>query len=237
MPLRRMNAITTSMRSADSISERSWLHSAGLAGRVGEQRRVEQRDERLLDRLRACRRGGAGGWRAGPGPGRSGSSLRVGRDELAEPLEEVAGDLDADGDAVVLAHVGERPLDLLAQVPSDPVRRLGAAEGVLLGQQPLVDLLESGAQSLGDKALEESGPEVIHAEKLRDRRVVWFVAGPESAYSDANRSTDTTSQVQVVPTGAERPSASHRTDSPARTSLWNAVPSAKRTLASSLKDT
>ena len=51
MPLRRMNAITTSIASADSISARSWCPTAGSPGRVGEQRRVEQRDERSLDRL------------------------------------------------------------------------------------------------------------------------------------------------------------------------------------------
>ena len=32
MPLRRMNAITTSMASADSISERNWLHRLGSPG-------------------------------------------------------------------------------------------------------------------------------------------------------------------------------------------------------------
>ena len=84
--------------------------------------------------------------------GSTGSSCGSVVDELAEALEEVAGDLDADGDAVVLAHVGERPLDLLAQVPGDAVGCLGAAERVLLGKQPLVDLLEAGAESLGDEA-------------------------------------------------------------------------------------
>ncbi|MEQ1786542.1 MAG: hypothetical protein ABL966_05770 [Acidimicrobiales bacterium] len=77
------------------------------------------------------------------------------------------GDLHADRDAVVLAHIGERSLDLLAQVPRDAVRRLGAAEDVLLGEQPLVDLRETSAQPLGDEALEEARPEVIHEEKLR----------------------------------------------------------------------
>lgn len=32
MPLRRMKAMTTSMASADSISERSWLHRPGSPG-------------------------------------------------------------------------------------------------------------------------------------------------------------------------------------------------------------
>ena len=51
MPLRRMKAMTTSMASADSISDRSWFHRLGFAGGVGEQRRVEQRDERFVELL------------------------------------------------------------------------------------------------------------------------------------------------------------------------------------------
>ena len=70
MPLRRMKAMTTSMASADSISERSWLHRPRLAGRVGEQRGVEQRDERLRRSAAAMPSGRRRGWRAGPAPGR-----------------------------------------------------------------------------------------------------------------------------------------------------------------------
>ena len=87
----------------------------------------------------------------------------------------------SDGDAIVLAPIGQRPLDLLAQVPGDAIRRLGAAEGVLLGEEPLVDLLELGAQSLGDEPLEQARPEVIHAEKLGARRRRRRPGGPRSA--------------------------------------------------------
>ncbi len=169
MPLRRMKAMTTSMASADSISERSWLHrlgspgalvssvvsSSGMSGcSIGCGRAVGAALEDGVEDLGRVDRQLAG----------------VGGDELAEPLEEVAGDLDADGDAVVLGHVGEGSLDLLAQVPGDAVGRLGAAERVLLGEQPLVDLREAGPQALGDEALEQARPEVIHGEKLRARR-------------------------------------------------------------------
>jgi hypothetical protein len=97
----------------------------------------------------------------------------VGGDEFTEAPEEVAGHLHADGDPVVLAHIGEGSLDLLAQMPSDPIRRLCAAEGVLLREQPLVVLGQAGAHALGDEALEEAGPKVIHGEKLQARRRIW----------------------------------------------------------------
>ena len=57
-----------------------------------------------------------------------------------------------------------------AIVAIDPIGSLGAAERVLLREQPVVDLGELSAQALGDEALEEARPEVIHEEKLRAHR-------------------------------------------------------------------
>ena len=157
------------MASADSISERSWLHRPGSPGALVSS---VVSSSGMSGCSIGCGVPSGRRWRMAwrTWAGICGELAGVGGDELAEALEEVVGDLDADGDAVVLAHVGERPLDLLAQVPGDAVGRLGAAERVLLGEQPLVDLLELGAQPLGDEALEEARPEVIHAEKLRARR-------------------------------------------------------------------
>ena len=170
MPLRRMKAMTTSMASADSISRSqlapqagspgalvsSVVSSSGMSGcSIGCGRAVGAAPEDGVEDL-----GRVDGELAG-----------VGGDELAEALEEVAGDLDADGDAVAPRSTSASAR-WICRLRCQAIRSGASAlrERVLLGEQPLVELLELGAQALGDEALEEARPEVIHGEKLRARR-------------------------------------------------------------------
>ena len=99
------------------------MPEARLTRGVGEQRGVEQRYERLGERARAA---------VGLPPDdgvehRAGSTgTAVGRrDQLTEAAEQLPGDGQPHLDPLVFAHVGQRPFDLAAQVPGDPVGCLG----------------------------------------------------------------------------------------------------------------
>ena len=103
--------MTTSIRSADAISEISWFHRLRLARGVGEQRGVEQRDERRRDRS-----GRAVGASA---EDRVEDRRRVGREilrfllgEIGQPGEEVACDCGADLEPFGVLDVAECAFDL-----------------------------------------------------------------------------------------------------------------------------
>ena len=94
-------------------------------------------------------------------------ALRVRRDELAEPIEQRTGDAKPDLDAVLVADVEQRSLDLPAQVPGDPIRRLSAVQRSLVDRQPLGQLVELSPQPLGDEQLVQTRPQLRHGPTLR----------------------------------------------------------------------
>ncbi len=57
--------------------------------------------------------------------GSTGSSRLVGGHQLAEAPQQFSGDGQPQLDPLFLAHIRQRSLDLAAQVPGDPIRRLG----------------------------------------------------------------------------------------------------------------
>ena len=82
-------------------------------------------------------------------------------DKLTEAIEQRTSDFNADADALFIADVEERPLDLAAHVPGDPIR------GVRGVQRPLVDrqrrqLVKLSPQALGDELLIEARAQLIH---------------------------------------------------------------------------
>ena len=170
IPLRRMNAITTSISSADSISERSWLHKRRLARRVGQQRRVEQRDERHIE-LRhtsvrpAPRHSVKNGSRSG-GPLGEFCAQRL---EFGQPLDEGTSNSEPYLDTPLIGDVEERSLDLLADVPRDPVGDIAALKMALVHRQLPGHLVELSPQALRDEDLVQPGPQLRHAATLPSR--------------------------------------------------------------------
>ena len=143
----------------------------GLAGGVGEQRGVEQRDERHLER--GGRAVGVGaqdgvedlGGIGGPSPG-SATSLT---DELAEPVDERPGDGDTHAHPVTVGHIAQRLVDLVADMPGDAIRRLGAAQR--LGVDELLgEVVERRPQPLGDELLVQPGRRLRHGQRVGARR-------------------------------------------------------------------
>ena len=147
------------------------VHQVRFAGRAGEQRRVEQRDEWLVDRLCRTIRPAAqdrvehGGRIDGHGGG-------IDLDQFPEPIQQGSGDSKADLDPVLLGDVAERGVDLAAQVPRDPIRGLGRAERALLDGQLVGERVELRLQPLRDERLVQSRAQLIHAGKLRAERDV-----------------------------------------------------------------
>ena len=161
-----MKAITTSIASADSISERNWLHNVGspgafvsnvvssngmsgtlhLGGRavgIATQHRVQH--GRGIDRQRAA----------------------VRLDELTETIEQRTCHPKPDLHTVLVADVEQGPLDLPAHVPGDPIRRISAVQRSLVDRQVLRQLVELSPQPLRDEQLVESRPQLRHATTLR----------------------------------------------------------------------
>lgn len=145
------------------------VDQVGLSRRARQQCRVEQRDERLADRL-----GRTIGTFA---EDRMEDGCRIHRerrpidlDQLAEPVEQRPSHPKPDLDPIVVSDVAERRVDLAAQVPSDPIRGLGRAERALLYRQLVRERVELCLQPLRDERLVQSRAQLIHAGKLRAER-------------------------------------------------------------------
>jgi hypothetical protein len=134
---------------------------AGLARSVGQQRGVEQGDERFGQRV-----GPTVGAPAVDGVEHGGGHHRrrrwIGRHHLAQPFEQRPGHVDAHLHPVVVADVGQRPLDLAAQVPADAVGGLGGAQRALLDGEPVGQLVELQPQPLGDERLVQPRIQLVH---------------------------------------------------------------------------
>ena len=81
--------------------------------------------------------------------------------------KEVAGDGHADLDAVVLADVGERPLDLPAQVPGDAIWRFRCAQIPLFRREQLGQAGELRLQTLGEEPFVETRLKLLHLGNIR----------------------------------------------------------------------
>ncbi len=95
---------------------------------------------------------------------------RVDLDQVAEAVEQRPGDRQADLDSLVITDVGERPFDLAAQVPGDPIRRLRRPQRPLLARQSFAQPVELRLQCLGDERLLEPRPQLLHTRNLRRDR-------------------------------------------------------------------
>ncbi len=141
---------------------------ARLARRVRQERRVQQRDQRLAQRLGGAVRQSAKDRVQNRGR-RDRHDVGVDLDELAETLEERSGDADPDIDSLVVAYVVKRSGDLAAQVQGDAVRGLGDAKGPLLDRDVIHELVKPCLQSFSDERLIEARRQLAHDETLRSR--------------------------------------------------------------------
>jgi hypothetical protein len=78
---------------------------------------------------------------------------RVYRDQLAKSIEQRSGNGEPNPDPVLLANVTKRPLDLLAQMPGDPIGRLRGAKRTMLGREPVAEIVQACPQPIGDQRL------------------------------------------------------------------------------------
>jgi len=127
---------------------------ARLAGGVGEERRVEERDERLRDAL-----GLAIGEAAEDAPehvrgcdgtlGRQLLALRAGGDDV----DQLSREGGTDRDALLLVERAERPLEDARQVKREPIGRLGLMEVRALRVKALAEAAEIGVEGLRDQRL------------------------------------------------------------------------------------
>ena len=144
MPLRRMNAITTSMRSAEWISARTWLptrgspgafvssvvSSSGMSG-CGMTSRLPSGSRPAIARRRV--------------PVSVSASSRLVRADLRqEAIDELHTDLHALG----LRNVLEGLLDRASQVQRDAVRGLGGPQGLADRLQMVRSCVSSSASAL-----------------------------------------------------------------------------------------
>ncbi len=135
MPLRRMNAMTRSIASADSISERNSIPKAWFPRRVGEQRGVEKWDERVADDVGAAVGAAPEDGVQHGGKINRGSHL-VEAHQLTETVKQPTSNGEPDSNPVAVADVGQSAFDLTAQMPRDAVRGFGGPEGALLDREP-----------------------------------------------------------------------------------------------------
>ncbi len=132
-----------------------------LAGRVREERRVEQWDQWLGNRLRVAI-GSAAEDRVQHRRRIDGRSRGVDLDQLAETVEERTGHLDADTGTIGLADVGQGTLDLSTQMPGDPVGSLSGVEHPLLGRQSFGQRLQARLEPFSDEDLVQARRELLH---------------------------------------------------------------------------
>jgi hypothetical protein len=86
----------------------------------------------------------------------------VDRDQIAQSVEQSTGHLDADSRSIGLAYIGERTLDLAAEVPGDPVGSLGRVECTLVGRQGVGQCLQSRPEPFGDEDLVQARRQFLH---------------------------------------------------------------------------
>jgi hypothetical protein len=107
------------------------IADSGFTRSICEQRRVEQRDERLGHRFDATIRSSAQN-RTQNGS-RFNRRFRAGlrsTDRLIDLLDEPSGEGNADRDSVGIIHASYRSLDNPAEMKREPIRRLGGPHSI-----------------------------------------------------------------------------------------------------------
>lgn len=92
---------------------------------------------------------------------------RVEHDQFAEPVEERPDHLDSHASSILLTDVGQRPLDLPAEVSGDPIGRLGSSTRTLFGRDGVSEWYEARLQPLGDEDFVEPGGQFLHDPNAR----------------------------------------------------------------------
>ena len=80
-------------------------------------------------------------------------SPRVYYNQFAKTIKQGAGNYQTDPDPVLLTDVSQRPLDLTAQMPGDPIGRLRGTKGPMLGREPVDEGVKACPQPGGDQRL------------------------------------------------------------------------------------
>ena len=167
MPLRRMNAMTTSIASADSISDRSWFHRFGSPG--------------ALVSSVVSSSGISGSSMAAAVPSGSGAEdgvqhrRRVCRNHTAIELNQFAQPIEQCRErhevrrshAVLVTDVEKGPFDLSAHMPSDSIRRVGSSKRSQLDRKVVGQIIELYLQTLRDNRLVQTRTKLLHGQNVR----------------------------------------------------------------------
>lgn len=135
-----------------------------LARGVGQQRGVEERDQRGRYRLGQAVRLPARdeAQHLARRSERFGASRRV-RQGGFDLIEQRSGEADRGHDALALRHRLERAMDDAAQMEGNPVRGFGGPQCGLLWLEALGEVSQSSGEGLGDQQLVEPSTEAWHA--------------------------------------------------------------------------
>jgi len=125
---------------------------AWLARRVSEQGRIEQGNQRLADDIGTSVRP-VPQYRMQHGGRIDRDSPRVYCDQFAKTIKQGAGNDQSDPNPVLLTDISQRPLDLTAQMPGDPIGRLRGAKSPMLGREPVGEGIKARPQPRGDQRL------------------------------------------------------------------------------------
>lgn len=151
------------MRSAEWSSVRSWLPTPRLAGRVGQQGCVEQRDEGFGDRLGPPVRSPAEhGAQDHPGLNRGfRADIRIGNRDF-DLLNQLSRKCDSLCDSLRVGHARQRPLDDATKVKSEAVRGFRGShvtgDGVPLASQ----LFDLGLDGFRDQNFVQTARTIVH---------------------------------------------------------------------------
>jgi hypothetical protein len=92
---------------------------------------------------------------------------QVNRNQFAKTIKQRACYDEPNPDPVLLGDNSQRPFDLVAQVPGNPIGRLCGAKSSMLGREPVVEVVEACLQPLGDQRFIQPWPKRVHTSKLR----------------------------------------------------------------------
>ena len=190
-----MKAITTSMRSAEWISVRSWLPTLGSpgafvssvvssSGMSGSGMLSAEPSGSLALIARSTR----------PGFDRRVAAAPESLDAGVDLLDELARERDAGGDALVVAQCGDRPLNDAAQVERDAIGGLGGSQLGRSRLEALPELAEARRERLRDEDLVETALVPRHSrgfysespapssERTREAERPWRDSGTATAF-------------------------------------------------------
>ena len=147
-----------------------------LAGRIGEDRRVEERNQRRTDLLGRSvgehRRDRAENI---PAPQRTLCPVDSGGRsfclcELPEAVDQTARQPDADRHTLLLVNRRDQPTDDPGNMEREPVGRFRRPEGVAAFTQSWREPRELGSKGLGEERFVEAARERLHVSRPRRRR-------------------------------------------------------------------